>query len=413
MKNHEYIELEHRPLTESIARGEIPPLDAAILNYLPMSILSYTSISRENLTEKLMKGAPLLWQINTTAIGRIGHIMTPCYSFEVIPGSEKLKKILLESIHLAGEAGARAVGLTGHLQKTPISRFLRKHSRQMPNKPKITTGRDAILGGMVLAYAGTVQAGGREISGERLAIVGVDKFSGIFLKLALKYFPHPQQITLVDTGGSGIKYLENLTRQLRGYTSSRVPLRVISGDKKVPHGVYESTFFVGVGPENIDIQQFQPGTLLLNLAIPILSFNQEKAMERMRKKNDILVQSGVLKMTHSSPNRMLFYSSEDWDYFYEIVGKVAHQLNVPAATDPYAPLNNCQYAPLITAVNKRCRPTPGESPTYRNSKRFFLKLRTMGLSSSINLLCGGKLIPPELVEGFRQKFGYSFNRSDQ
>ncbi|WP_201390118.1 thioester reductase [Ktedonobacter sp. SOSP1-85] len=295
----------HMLLEQVLTKSEAP-LDAAVLTCLP-------PLQKEEalLLQTWHQGRPILTQIVTTQLGRVGTFLLPV---EDTHGDEQWQQKMIElackAVALAQACGARSVSLSVPLaRQTRGGQMIREHQVSCAGRrPCLTTADATTSAAVLLNLEWILTRVGRELCRERLVVaVGPDDFASTFLRLLLATRPHPASLMLCTLPGQGT-HGEHLEMELlvSGFRGNVVRNEMREGEM-LPDGVYEeATLLLGTGDllRGLDVQRLRAGTILLRLPSALSPEVSEPLSARIRAHQDILAPQGD-ELTSPAPMREL------------------------------------------------------------------------------------------------------------
>src|SRR5262249_40576851 len=107
--------VERRPLLPLFLSGELAPVQAAALGYLPSGLPASPGMSPRDVIDGWCAGRPVVSGLLETPLGRIGLMLLPRFDSEVYHDPEDLVRVLARGVRTAGWLGAQVVSLTGLL----------------------------------------------------------------------------------------------------------------------------------------------------------------------------------------------------------------------------------------------------------------------------------------------------------
>jgi hypothetical protein len=373
-----WIKLEPRPLHTLFASGEIPSVDAVALGYSSSSL------------PELWSEVPTLSDILETPWGRIGVIILPYLDTQLYDDQRRLVKDIGIAVTLAKQIGAKTVSLTGLLPSaTAYGRAVVETLDHDSRSPLISTGHATTGAAVVLNIRRLVETGGRDLSKERVAFLGLGSIGLTSLRLMLTSLPHPQQIMLCDVYNK-LKVLETIQEELIKTLKFQGEVVVIPSQMEVPAAIYEATLIVGATnvPEVLEISRVSPGTLIIDDSAPHC-FSTAGAIQRFQERADILfTEGGVLQSPQ--PIHQIIYATPEQDQWLD--------------SWTFEPLNitGCVFSSLLSARFEL--PTTLGLVEATQAQEHYRKLTALGFQGS-DLHCENYQLPPHLIEQFRRRFG--------
>ncbi|GHO76435.1 hypothetical protein KSD_42060 [Ktedonobacter sp. SOSP1-85] len=275
--------LLERVLTKSEA-----PLDAVVLQCLP-------SLQEEeaSLLQAWQQGRPVLTNIVTTQLGRVGTILL---SLENSLGEEQQQHKVIQqacqAVALARACSARSVALSARLASQTNGGHLIQENQYVRagHRPRVTSTDATTSAAFLLTLEWVLARVARDLCRERVAVmVGPDPLASTCLRLLLATLPHPFSLTLCVFPDQDTPVEELVAAlQASGFEGETV-LCEMQGGEGVPDVMYEATLFFGTSSllEGLDITRLRAGTLLFMLAglSPLVS---EPFLARMCIQKDIL-----------------------------------------------------------------------------------------------------------------------------
>jgi amino acid adenylation domain-containing protein len=401
-----FLTFERRPLAELVNAGEVTPVDAAALQYLPTSILEHLKLSSKEIIHTWFNNAPLVSSIVETSLGRVALLVLPRFASQLFIDEPGITGIVLQALEIAGRIGARSVSLTGLIPSaTDYGRTLAHAIRGRSDLPAISTGHATTAAAVVLAIRRTLQEGGRDIRRESVGFLGLGSIGVSCLRLMLRCLPHPAEITLCDVYRKRAS-LAAMGQQLITDLAFKGFIRIAESQAEIPGEFYRSTLIIGATnvPNLIDLTRVQPGTLIVDDSAPHC-FDLTHAMERFQHHRDILfTEGGVLRSPRANSERRYLppYAEEAMN------GTLAKAV---FAYDPFE-ITGCVLSSLLSARFPELQPILG-IPEGSACFQHYEMLHRLGFGAS-NLHCSGELGEPyvlteESIRDFRSRFGVQEN----
>ncbi|NET62271.1 MAG: AMP-binding protein, partial [Symploca sp. SIO2E6] len=299
-KASEFIQLEPHSLLSLFAVGQLASVDAAALGYLPLSFLKETGLTRQQILQDWFDNLPMWYCVMQTQWGRIACLILPIFEDQLYRDSQKLVKLVVEAVTMAGLIGAKTVSLTGLIPSaTDYGSAIVKAMEGRHNLPQITTGHATTCATVVLTFKKILQVSQRSLEGEKVAFIGLGSIGISTLRLMLSSLVHPPEIILCDIY-SKREFLENLQPELISAYGFRGSIRVATSASELPPEIYDATVIIGATnvPDILDIQRLKPDTLIVDDSGPHC-FSPELAIKRFEEHQDILfTEGGVLQAPH-------------------------------------------------------------------------------------------------------------------
>jgi amino acid adenylation domain-containing protein/thioester reductase-like protein len=397
-----HVTIERRPVADLIAAGEVAPVQAAAIGYLPAALLSATGMSAEAITHGFCDNRPIVCGAYDLDLGRIATILIPRFDTQLYDDQDDLLAVLGDALAVARRLGAETVSLTGLLPSaTDYGRAL---ARAVAGKdvPRVTTGHASTTATVVFAIRRILAETGRDLTRERVAFVGLGSVGTSVLRLMLRCLPHPAEIMLCDVYGKR-EALVALRREVRelGYAGPVHVCETIQGGTvqgAVPSDVYDATLVVGAtnAPDILDVDRLKPGTLIVDDSAPHC-FRPDKALARLRDAGDLLFTEGGT-LSASKPIHQTVFLPPALEL---IVRSVPRDL-LPIISDP-TQITGCIVSSLLSTRYPKLPPTLGlvDGPT---SHAHFEMLTELGFDAAPPH-CEGSIIEPAAIAAFRARFG--------
>jgi ubiquinone/menaquinone biosynthesis C-methylase UbiE/acyl carrier protein len=391
-----HVTVERRPLPPLFESGELAPVDAAAVGYLPTALLHYTGLAPRDIIEGWCGGRPVVSGLFETALGRIGLLLIPRFDSQIYQDPDDLLVVLGEALRTAGRLGASTVSLTGLLPSATDYGLALRRTVADAHLPQITTGHATTTSAVVLAVQHILAEAGRDLTRERVGFVGLGSVGTAALRTLLCRLPHPAEIRLCDVYSKRAALAE-LRRELTQELGYRGPVHVLEARGSVPAGLYASSLLIGATnvPDILDVDRLAPGTLLVDDSSPHC-FRLDRAARRLRDQHDFLfTEGGVLRAPQ--PLRQTIYVPAGLE---QVMPAVPAELF--ANCDPHH-ITGCVLSGLLSARQADLPPTVGPvSPDAcldhcRALER--LDFRAAGLH------CEGYAVDGDSVREFRRRYG--------
>ncbi len=380
-----------------LATGDLPPVHAAALAYLPASLVNLTGTSRDLILRDWCHDRPFVASLLETTWGRIALIVLPCWSDGLYRDPRHLVAMTLDGLELAGNIGARAVSLTGLLPSaTDYGRALTPALAGRSDLPKVSTGHATTISAIVFTISKLLHEGERHLEQERVGFLGLGSIGRASLHLMLNVLPHPEEILLCDVYAKR-QALELLAQTLRDNIGFQGHIRIVTAEPTVPAAFYDSTLIVGATnvPDILDVTRLQPGTLLVDDSAPHC-FNPEQAMKRFERHRDLLFTEGGI-MRSPQPFHELRYVPQVIEQTLTV-----HQFDTLFARhDPYE-IMGCTLSSLLSSHFAQLHPTVGFVDA-QSSQQSYEMLKRLGFEPA-KLRCEGYALAADACRDFRQQF---------
>jgi amino acid adenylation domain-containing protein len=391
-----YVHIERRPLLDLSESGELAPMPAAAIGYLPSSLLHYTGLRAEDVTHGLCGNKPIVSGIFETEHGQIATVLIPRFDSQLYQDQQDLLGALTDGLKVAHRIGAQTVSLTGLLPSaTEYGRALARTIEGRDDVPRITTGHATTTATVVLAIRKILAEATRDLTRERVAFLGLGSVGTAVLRLMVRSLPHPREIRLTDVYGKrdALVELQHELRQL-GYDG---PVHLCETRGDVPDSVYDSTLYVGATnvSDILDIDRVAPGTLIVDDSAPHC-FRTDKAIRRLRERGDILFTEGGT-LWAPQPFRQVVYLPPELELFAHMMPRDMLPINDPRQ------ITGCVFSSLLSTLHEHLQPTIGlvDGPTCVKHFDMLTQLRF----DAAQLHCEGYVLEDSVVANFRKRFG--------
>lgn len=385
------------PILPLFATGDLPPVHAAALAYLPADLVNLTSMSRDLILRDWCHDRPCVASLLETNWGRIALIVLPCWSDDLYRDPDGLTAMALEGLKLAGDIGARTVSLTGLLPSaTDYSRTLTDSLADRQDWPQVSTGHATTTSAIALTIGKLLDEGGRHLEQERVGFLGLGSIGRTTLHLMLQVLPHPAEILLCDVYAKR-QALEILAQTLRENVGFQGRIQIVTAEPNVPAAFYEASLIVGATnvPDILDVSHLQPGTLMVDDSAPHC-FNHERAVQRFERHRDLLFTEGGMVR---APEPFL-----ELRYVPEVVEQtltVQQFDTLFARHDPYE-IMGCTLSSLLSTRFAQLNPTVG-FVNSQSSQHSYEMLKRLGVEPA-RLQCAGYVLPEDACRDFRRQF---------
>ena len=269
--------------TRDVTTAAAKKLDSALVCYLPAAsvVARIVGADVEALRARVFPdGAPRLLEILDTRFGASGAVFLPRFADEL----EKLDAGVLASevaraVRVAEGYSARVVSLAGLLPSWTGYGFAVERARtEGPRRAALTTGHAATVVAVVTTLARALDALGRDVRHEELAIVGFGSIGQASLELLEEVVGRPRALVVCDRGAA-----------LEKARAMRPDARC----EPLPESVYGASIIVGASSMGgvLDVSRLAPGAVLVDDSFPPI-VDVDAAVARMRSARDVLVLGG-------------------------------------------------------------------------------------------------------------------------
>jgi amino acid adenylation domain-containing protein len=391
-----HLTLERRPLLDLFESGELAPVEAAAVGYLPTAWLHATGLAPNEIIEGWCGGRPVVSGLYETPWGRIALMLIPRFDSQLYQEPENLLAMLGQALRTAGKLGARTVSLTGLLPSATRYGLALREAVTGPDVPRITTGHATTAAAVVLAVRRIVEEAGRDLARECVGFVGLGSVGAASLRTLLRCLPHPAEIRLCDVYSKREALLE-LRRELTEELGYRGPVHVLEARGTVPQGLYESSLLVGATnvPDILDVDRLAPGTLLVDDSSPHC-FRLDRAVRRLRERHDLLFTEGGM-LRAPQPLRQVIYVPAGLERMVQTV-----PAEVFTNYDPHH-ITGCVLSGLLSARQADLPPTVGVA-SLSTCLAHYEAVAGLGFRAAA-LHCEGFAPEEEAVRGLRRQFG--------
>lgn len=304
-----------RDLSDAVrgpSRRRRPRLDAALVGYLPsprhlatLAGLPYDSpgLGREEIRALLFPdGRSRLLEETSTPLGNSGFVALPLFADELAPTGD-LAARTARAVEHAASLGARCVSLAGMIPS--LTGYGYDVLRETTAGAALTTGHGSTTVAVVKTVHATLKATGRRLDELSLAVVGCGSIGTSSLRLLLATAPGaPARLLLCDLPGSTAQ-LERLAAELTSEQPG-MPVQVVESGRTLPAAVYAADVIVTAvsGATNLlDVERLRPGTIVVDDSFPHC-FDTASALDRMSRRQDVLVVGGGLLALGSTETRL-------------------------------------------------------------------------------------------------------------
>jgi amino acid adenylation domain-containing protein len=391
-----HLTLEPRPLLPLFESGELAPVEAAAIGYLPTALLQHTALGPDEIIHGWCGGRPVVSGLYETPLGRIGLLLIPRFDSQLYQEPEDLVRLLTEALQTARKLGARTVSLTGLLPSATRYGLALQGALPEPSALCITTGHATTTAAIVLSVQRILKEAGRSLPEERVGFLGLGSVGAASLRALLRCLPHPREIRLCDVYSKREALLE-LRRELIEPLGFRGPVHVLESRGTVPPELYTSSLLVGATnvPDILNVDRLAPGTVLVDDSSPHC-FRLGQAIRRLRAQQDILFTDGGM-LRAPWPLRQTIYLPSSLEQFVQTV-----PAEMFAGHDPHH-ITGCVLSGLLSAQQRGPSPTVG-LPTLPACLAHYEVVTELGFQAAA-LHCDGFTLDERTVQAFRRQFG--------
>ncbi len=394
-----FMKIDRRPLLSLFAIGEIAPVVSASVGCMPSQLVHEAGFAREEIIYEWCNDLPTLIAVTETSLGRIARIKLPRLNTELFHEREELLGSIMAALQLAKRLGARTVSLTGLIPSaTDYGVAVVRTMSDGKDLPRISTGHATTVTAVMMATRRIVEAGGRDLSQERVGFLGLGSIGGTALRLMLRCLPHPAEITLCDVY-SKRESLEQTRQELHGEFGFQGAVRILESQAEIPAEFYDATLMIGATnvPDILDIRRVSSGTMIIDDSSPHC-FSVRDTVRRFREQEDVLfTEGGVLQ----SPEPISQLS-----YLPRTVGRMMNLAHM-APFSKYNPfqITSCVLSGLLSSCYEDLKPTVGVVDVVSCLQNYD-RLGQLGFQAA-DLHCGDYVLPEKSIQNFRRRFGES------
>jgi amino acid adenylation domain-containing protein len=379
------------------ASDTLPELDAVALTYIPEVLANMSGMTRDEISERLFGGKPLLSNIYNLEQGRIGVIMLPCFESDFYKNPESVKAPTLAALKMAGKAGAKTVSLTGVIPSTTDhGRTIASWIDGEEGIPAITTGDATRSATIVKSVEGILAEAKRDITGETVTVVGLGSIGFGTLRLMLDVLDHPKHLILCDPYQTDDQ-MSRIRDQVRD-AGFKGQVDIVKNGGALPPEVYDGSLVIASSnlPGVLNIDSLKEGTLVVDYSFPPV-FRLDTAIKRFTTDHDILFTTGgELKMpevvgeTIYLPDELEEMDDAVQMSFMKFLGSRDKQ-----------EITGCVLVSLLTGLGENVEPTLGPLEN-EDALAHYEYLEELGVTPA-KLQMTGFFLPEKGVEEFRQK----------
>ena len=377
--NKESINIQNS-LETSILNGHLPRLDSAALSYVPFG-------SQLQLKDNM----PLLYNYIETCFGNIGVILLPILWHELFSQKDRLLSLCTAAISQAEKLGAGVISLTGLLPSA--TNYGEDIVRCIDSNARITVGLPTIASSFILALNKLLIDTGRDIKHEKITFLGMDNIGRSVIRLLMSLYPSINKITICDIY-KNIEDMFLVKESLNKNNNVEISILCIAHNQ-LPAEIYQSSIIIYAIniPNIINIDLLRPGTLLLGVSEPDC-FSKEKAVQRLKKDEDILFTEGGSISTEKKLKKHVYIPQN-------INSGILNQFYRHLYQDNE--ITGCILSSILIAKHSELKPIIGGVPDCDQIiKHYDILLKNEFNAASFR--CGQYTIPESTIGNFKQRF---------
>lgn len=388
--------IERRSLLSLLASGKLSPVDSAALYYVER-----TEMTPDEFVEDWFDNLPVFTDVIETKLGRTALIILPYFDTDLYADEIRVIEVILAGLEMARYLGARTVSLTGLIPSaTHYGQAIISAIGGRSDLPAISTGHATTIATVVMAIKKILAKSGRDLTQERVGVLGLGSIGAGSLRLMLASLPHPAEIILCDLY-SKRSDLEKIKQEIVADFGFQGQICIAESRTEAPPEIYEATLIIGATnvPDVLDITRVRPGVLIVDDSGPHC-FKPELAIRRFEEKGDILfTEGGALKSP--DPMRELRYMPKEADdpmNFAQLQLVFSRHLRPNSLT-----IMGCIFSSLLSACFQDLQPTVGMAAVEACAQHYH-RLNLLGFEAA-DLYCEGYILPEESIRNFRRQFG--------
>lgn len=358
--------------------GAITRLDTALIGYLPpLPQIQQTlgaiglPLAANQVRHLLFPEQQPRWLEHlTTPLGDSGLLALPYFADELsaIPQAE-LHQAIQQAMQQATALGARCIALAGMLPAHTRYGYALLATEQNSAQPTLTTGHSTTVVAVVKTIQAALAATGQDLSTLAVGCLGVGSIGSAALQLLLQVGSHPSTLTLCDVVGSGER-LRALAATLHQKFDYQGHVHIIEVDDHLPTELYTVDLLIGATsrPNLLNIAQLTPGTIVVDDSFPAC-LDVDQAIERMRRRQDILVTGGGL-LHCGAIQRTLYLPTQN----STLAQLIAGQLHADA-------IASCQLEALLWSAHPGLPLTHGVA-TLAQAEQYWAAAEATGINAA-------------------------------
>ena len=290
--------VEHRPLLSLLLTGQQAPVDAVAIGYLTDDLPQHMGEA----VDTMFGGMPLLVQIRTTALGRVGVIVLPHKATALYADTNALVDSVTDALHIARQIGAKRVSLTGILPSASNLGLLIAKRTAGKGLPAVTTGHATTCATVVMTLEKLLTDTGRDLTDETVGFIGLGSIGVGSLKLMLCELPPPKKLLLADV----YQKQADLMALVEALDFDG-EIELVDSSEQVPDHFYQAGVIVGASnvADLLVVDKLRPGTLIVDDSGPHC-FDVDQAMARLEQHHDLLFTEGGVLNTPDVIDTLLY-----------------------------------------------------------------------------------------------------------
>jgi len=353
-------------------------LDTALIGYLPpfpqiqqtLGAIGFPLATHQGRHLLFPEQQPRWLEHLTTPLGDSGLIALPHFADELsaLPKAE-LYQAIHRAMQQATALGARCIALAGMLPAHTRYGYALLATDQTRPQAALTTGHSTTVVSVVKTIQAALAATAQDLSTLAVGCLGVGSIGSAALQLLLTMGGHPATLTLCDVAGSGER-LRALATTLHQKFDYQGNVHIIEVDERLPTELYTVDLLIGATsrPNLLDVAQLPSGTIVVDDSFPAC-LDVEQAIERMRRRQDILVTGGGL-LQGGAIQRTLYLPTQNTT----LGSLIAGQLHPDA-------IASCQLEALLWSAHPGLPLTQGVA-SLAHAQHYWVAAAAMGISAA-------------------------------
>jgi len=383
------VAIVNEPIEELVARGDIAPVDAAVIMTVPSTVLPSLGVHKAVIAGGLMQDRPMVLGVSASALGRVATILLPRFDEEVDDDPAAIREEIEAALDVARGMGARRAALGVSLAAATLGGriFAETHSDLT-----MVDARGMTAAAAVENVVGLLERCGRSLESETAAVYGLGEFGAAILRLLLAMLPAPKSLVLCDDDKrrSECEALKDEAAKIFGNKSCVTSATCRAG---APVEIYEAGVILCAAEEKrtLDITMLRPGTIVVDVSTP-RSFDTEAAVRRVWERGDVLFAEGALLQAPAPFEKIACVPELAAPFRDALVGRFTRRAaRVTAAAALAALLETGEEKAISESI-------------LDDAKRQLERLRELGFAAAAPQL-EDEPTPDSIVAAFRQRFG--------